>query len=265
MGLSIEIKEIGDNEFKIKASGYISSLITDADRRKFGVDDDDIKEAVDCYKGKRPTDVYLRSPTPWGDMYDTYDLDQTEKVIRVIKTKVISVSSRPEIVTKATLNNTESAEPTTFNTSIEKTVTNSVSSSWKNENNISISRSVGYDIKAAKGDISFSYSKNWGSTEIKSKAVTLKSASSVQKTLGPGKSATIELMAHRKVAKIEITYECSLEGDVGINYHERYKGYHFHFVPIDTIMEAGDIDNSLMVKEIIELELYSDTTINVKS
>lgn len=264
MGISIKIEEIKDTKFKIKTSGRFSNIITDTDRNKFGLSDNNLKEAVKCHKGQRPSDVYLRSPTPWGDMYSTYHLDQTEKITVVKKTKVIDVTSRPVIIKRQTFENKNPSVSATFNTSIEEELSNSVSSSWTNDHNVSISQSIGYDIKALRGETSLSYSRGWGSTETKSKSVTLKSGSSSEMTLNPGQSATVELTANRKIAKIEITYECYLEGDVGINYHERYKGFHFHFEPIEDILDAGGIENSIIVKEVMELELYCDSSIVVK-
>jgi len=74
-GFEIQI-QLGEHGTKsaVSASGSSSRVIIDAHRTTFGLDDNALlKKGVELYHGEWPTDAYLRSPTPWDDLYKTYN------------------------------------------------------------------------------------------------------------------------------------------------------------------------------------------------
>ena len=59
------------NSFTILLSGDTDTVVSDTDRQIWNITDDQVKDMGErCYWVKqRPCDVYVRSPTPWGDKY----------------------------------------------------------------------------------------------------------------------------------------------------------------------------------------------------
>lgn len=88
---SFEIQiQLGEDGTKsaVSASGSSSRVIIDADRTTFGLDDNALNKGVELYHGEWPTDAYLRSPTPWDDLYKTYNWPQVEVVLKVIDIRI---------------------------------------------------------------------------------------------------------------------------------------------------------------------------------
>lgn len=62
MGITISIKAGADAGTSIvSASGSVQHIITDKERKTFGIEDAALKDAVGMYFGKNPNDAYLQS------------------------------------------------------------------------------------------------------------------------------------------------------------------------------------------------------------
>jgi hypothetical protein len=245
----------------VTATGYSSEVVTDAERKKFGLEDSDLKDAVKAYFGKRPKDAYVKSKTPWGDLYKKHSWSEVHRVTRVHSAKILEVSSEPSIIAKKSFDNTSNVGGT-FNASISETVTNSTESSWSMEDSISVSQSFSYDVSflgtGGGGETGFEYSHTWGQGGSESQSVTVGSSSGVSVYLEPGQSVASHLNVSKGSMKVEIVYEVYLTGTTAINYNPKYKGHHFWDLGIAGVMKSGDIDNRIYVTQIIEVGFYSD-------
>lgn len=74
--IDIRIQDSIENSV-INGSGISSGIITDVERRSFNLEDAQLKRASGLLVGREPTDVFLRSPTPWNDLFITYNWQQT--------------------------------------------------------------------------------------------------------------------------------------------------------------------------------------------
>ena len=89
-------------------SGSVQHVISDDERVTFGVGDNELKQAVDSYFGRRPNDAYLHSPTPWGDLYKRFSWEQVETVVVAESAQILEITSQPEIVKSETFENSSS-------------------------------------------------------------------------------------------------------------------------------------------------------------
>ena len=85
------------------------------------------EDAVNAYFGRSPNDAYLHSPTPWGDLYTTYNWPQVSMVLVVQSAKILGITSEPIIVKTQEFTNNSSVKGT-FNVAISDTVEDTVSS-----------------------------------------------------------------------------------------------------------------------------------------
>lgn len=248
----------------VTAWGVTSHIITDHERESFTITNKPLKEAVKAYKGKKPDDVYVHSPTPWGDLYKKYDWQEVETVLIVKKAEVLGVTSQPEIVSTQTFTNT-SSKTATFDAAIQDQVTNTVEHTWSSTDAIEIGQSFSYEVgfmgTGAGGETSMSYSHEWGQSKTESESITVGSTSGVQVTLEPGESVQAQLVASRGTMKVRITYLAYLIGQTAVNYDDTYQGHHFYGLNINNVMEADNLPTTMTFTEDIEVGYYSNTTI----
>ncbi|MBO6563270.1 MAG: hypothetical protein JJ956_00890, partial [Pseudomonadales bacterium] len=129
----------------VRAVGKVSELITDDDRKTFNIEDSSLKSAIDKHFGKRPNDAYVKSKTPWGDLYAKYSWSQVHRVTEVHSAKIVEITSEPSILSSKTLENNSNYSGT-FDASISETVENTTESNWSEEDSVSVSQTFSYDV-----------------------------------------------------------------------------------------------------------------------
>ncbi|WP_195575895.1 follicular epithelium yolk protein subunit [Paenibacillus sp. 1001270B_150601_E10] len=265
MGIQVSIHAGHDKESStITAAGIMLHIITDKERSTFGIDDNALKQAVETYFGQRPTDAYLHSPTPWGDLYQSYNWSQVQTVLNVKNATILEITSEPTIIaTKSFTNNSD--KPATFIASITDEVSNTSTSSWSQTDTVSFEQSVSYEISflgtGAGGETTLSYSHEWGREDSESKTVTVGSESGVSVDLGPNESVEVQLSASRGVMKAVIEYEATLTGVTALNYESKYKDHHFWGLDIHNVMRAAGIPLTQTFTETIEIGYYDSSKI----
>ena len=210
MGIEISIKAGADAATSsVSASGSVQHIITDKERKTFGIEDSGLKSAVEKYFGKKPNDAYLHSPTPWDDLYKTYGWSEVQTILDVKSAKITEITSEPVIVaTKKFVNS--SSKKATFDASISDQVTNTTESNWSQTDTIDVGQKITYDVSflgaGGGGETSMSYSHSWGQGGSESKSITVGSSSGVSVELEPGESIEAVLSASRGVMKVRIVY-----------------------------------------------------------
>jgi hypothetical protein len=245
----------------VSASGYSSKVITDAERKKFGIEDSDLKNAIKAHFGKKPKDAFVKSKTPWGDLYKKHSWSEVHRVTRVHSAKIVEVTSTPSIIATNTLSNDSNIEAS-FNAAIVQTMSNSTESSWSMEDSITVSQKFKYDVSflgsGGGGETGFEYSHSWGQGGSETQDVVVGSSAGVTVSIPPGKSYDVHLTASKGTMKVEIVYEVYLTGTTAVNYNPKYKGHHFWDLGISGVMKSGGIENKIYVKQIIDVGFYSD-------
>jgi len=96
LGITVQIKPAaGGNGALVTVSGSVQHVITDQERACFGLDDAALKDAIEKYFGKGPEDAFLKGPTPWDDLYRTYQWPQVETVLVAQSAQLLEVASPP--------------------------------------------------------------------------------------------------------------------------------------------------------------------------
>src|SRR5271156_1054538 len=99
MGIEVSIKAgLTAATSSVSASGSVQHVITDTEVATFGLQDGNLKNAVGKYFGQNPNDAFLHSPTPWGDLYRTYNWPQVQTVLVVDSATITGITSQPVIV-----------------------------------------------------------------------------------------------------------------------------------------------------------------------
>ncbi len=268
MGIEISIKAGADaSTSSVSASGSVQHIITDKERKTFGIQDSGLKSAVEKYFGKKPNDAYLHSPTPWDDLYKTYGWDEVQTILDVKSAKITGITSEPVIVaTKKFVNS--STKKATFDASISDQVTNTTESNWSQTDTIEVGQKFTYNVSflgaGGGGETSMSYSHSWGQGGSESKSITVGSSSGVSVELGPGESVEAVLTASRGVMKVRIVYLAHLAGDTAVNYNPTYEGHHFWALPITGVMCSASLSSTREFTEDIEIGYYSNAKIELR-
>jgi hypothetical protein len=268
MGININITAGKDKESSsVGASGSLQHLITDAEVLTFKVGDSDLKNDIDKYFGKKPKDAYLKSPTPWGDLYKKYGWEQVGTLLRVKSATITEITSEPVIIAQKDFVN-DSSHDASFNAKITDTVTDTSTNTWMQTNSIQVGQKITYGITIqgvanVGGETSFSYTGTWGEAGSHSKSVVVGTETGVSVSLGPHQSAKAELTASRGTMKVRIVYEASLIGRAAVNYNPKYKGHHFYGLPIASVLSRGGANNSVEVTEDVEIGFYSNSQVIV--
>lgn len=266
MGIEISIQAgLTPDTSKATGSGHQQHVITDAEVKSFKITDVPLKAAIAQLHGKSPNDAYLHSPTPWGDLYTTYDWPQVQAQLEVESVTITGITSNPVIVAQQTFKNSSSV-PATYNCGISQSVANTSSSTWTETNTQTFSQKINYKIGIlgmGGGETSWTYAQALGESTTETQTVTVGTTSSVSLTLQPGQSVVSVLSASRGVMQVRVVYSVHLIGDTATNYNPTYQGHHFWAMPIGSVMQAGKIANLQTVTEDMEVTFYSSSTIDV--
>lgn len=261
---SIDVEVTGSYDghkpsLKVYYSGNQADVISNEERNSFNLGDATLNDAVRAYFGKKPDSAYVRSPTPWGDLYSTYDWSQVIRTLVPKSARILKITSEPQIVMQKVFEN-NSSKPELFNVGIYHDVEETVSSSWSQPQELNINEDISYafDIQSSKGKgkTSFAYTSKYGQNYMKSRTVKVGATSSMNLLLQAGQAAMATLEATRGTIILEIEYEANLSGAVAVNYDETYKGHNFWALDVRGVMEKGNLANKMRSKEVIQIDFY---------
>jgi hypothetical protein len=267
-GLSVDIvATTSAQSSSVNVTGRIEHVITDKERTSFKLNDAQLKAAINAYFGRAPNDAYVRSPTPWGDLYTSYGWPQIKTVLLPKSAQILEITSEPVVVARNTFINNYNRE-TTFNTSITTSATNTSESNWSESNTIEVSQMIKYELgflgTGGGGETTLSYSRGWGVGGSNSTSITVGSTSGAEVPVVPNWGVQSLISASRGTMKVRITYEAHLEGCTVVNYNPAHQGHHFWCLGIEGVMQAGGITNSIEFTETIEVGFFANDNIVVK-
>ncbi|MBD2113564.1 MULTISPECIES: hypothetical protein [Cyanophyceae] len=266
MGISVSIVAGPDeSSSSVTASGSVQHVITDKERKTFKLEDRQLKNAVNAYFGKSPNDAFLCSPTPWDDLYRRYDWPQVQMILEVQSAQILSIESNPKIVKTQTFRNRSARNSGEFDCSITSTVETSATSTWSTGGELTIEQSFSYKVgvpdAGVEGETTLSYMQSWGVGGEHSQKYTVGSTSGLMVTLEPGEEEIATISASEGKMKVRIRYRAYLTGYTALNYNPKHRNHHFHALPIEAVMAAGGISNSLEFTEDIEVGYYSNSEV----
>lgn len=255
-----------DQNVTITYSGSETDLITDDDIKSFKIGNDNLLTALQQHLGKRPKNAYLGSPTPWGDLYTSYNWEPVKRVLSIKSAKVTNLTKNPIVVMSQDFENS-SNQTIKVNTGITHTIENTLTTSWSRDKELSVSQEIEYEfnvgIAKAKGVTTFSFTTNWGISEEKSKTEVIGTTSGMEVDLKPGEAVTAVLSASAGYLEVEVVHMASLRGNVAVNYKKPHRGHHFWGPWIGNVMETGGIKNEVTTKETIRFGFHVEGKLRV--
>ncbi|XP_063835205.1 spherulin-2A-like [Ostrinia nubilalis] len=260
---SITVNIIASNSDATSRVNYIgtdSNIISAKERVTFGVTDENLKTAAEKYSGGRPKDVFLHSPTPWNDLYQTYGWRQVRRILRPIRHKILSVDSEDSVMSVKEMHNNSTAT-VSFNTGMQQDVENIVSNTWSKEGALTIEEPIHYDINFISGSVTgpdFKFSSKWANDAMEVKKITIGSDSDTTVPVEPGQSIKASLQATKVTMIAEIDYYANLNGHVACNYPKKFNGHHFWRYDVTALQEAGQLRKTVMSSEVIKIRYYSN-------
>ncbi|CAH0718616.1 unnamed protein product, partial [Brenthis ino] len=258
--INIDVIAAGENKRDVKVLGSIVNVISKTEQNTFGLTDEKLKQSVSKYFGLVPDNVYVHSPTPWGDLYKTMNWEPIRRVVVPQKAAVLSVKSEPVLVARKEFVN-EDVVPKTMKTEFREYVTNAISSKWDTEGELDV-EDIMYELDMKTDPTFISFSSKWGQDSDKYMPMTV--GSEIELTLAPNQKYVAELYVTKEEMMIRVDYETSLRGSVAINFDKEYRGHKFWAVDVNTLSTVGGFRKVVHSSEIIEYVQFIDANIVVK-
>lgn len=248
------------------SSGANTQVASESDIELFFTDSDNLKQAVTTHYGKKPKNIYYKSPTPWGDLYKTQKWEEITKITTFESYRLKSASKRPVVVLTQDFEN-HSNKTIKVNTGISHTLENTLTTSWTKSKELEVSQELEYDINVyfskVSGTTGFSYTSTWGQGEEKSETVTIGSTSAVETELQPGQAVTAVLSVNTGLLEIEVFYKTSLRGNLAVNFKRAHEGHHFWGPQVKDVMKSAGIENNKSTVEYIKIGYNIDAKLKV--
>lgn len=265
--ISIDVKTDSDvKNVSITYSGADVEVINPQEVIRFHLNGQSFKEGIKTHFGRKPSNFYLKSPTPWGDLYKKYNWEQVTRVLTVKSARVHDITSKPVVVLAHDFEN-PSNKTVKVSTGISQTVENTVTTSWTRNQEVSISQEIEYDLNilVAKlsGTTGLTYTSSYGKSEEKAESVTIGTTSGVETELKPGQSVTAVLSANRGYFEIEVVYAAKLRGNVAVNFKHSHNGHHFWGPPIENILTSAGLQNEITEVQHIKVGFYAEASLKI--
>lgn len=252
-----------EGESRVEAKGSVQHVIEPEDWETFRLSPTMLANGLERVLGKKPDDLFVRSPTPWDDLYVRHGWPQVKVIMNVLDAEILRVTSEPIILKTEMFENNSKTVAATFNVSTTDTVSNTVSSNWNTGGSIKVGQKFKYSMDilgtGTEAETSFEYTQTWGIGSSKSKQVTVGSTQGVSVLIPPGGKKKVELQVSRGVMEVRIRYKAHLTGDVTANYGDRWKGHHFYATGIEGVM--GDVPNESISAETINIGYFSNANV----
>ncbi|XP_045457269.1 spherulin-2A-like [Melitaea cinxia] len=254
------------SDVRINYSGVDVDIIGDREIELFHLDSFTLKRAVKKKYEVVPRDVFLKGPTPWGDLYKTYNWQEVTRVLEVKSAKLKHSAVKSVVVLSQDFENSVN-NPIKVNAGISQTVENTIATTWSRTQETTFSQEIEYNLNVIlaklSGTTSFSYTSTVGKSQEKSESVTVGTTTGMEVELKPGQSVSAVLSANRYNLEVEVVYAVTLRGQVAVNFRKPYKGHHFYGPSIGSILKSGGLDTEVTVVENIQLGLFTDASLRV--
>ncbi|XP_050673240.1 spherulin-2A-like [Leptidea sinapis] len=264
--INIDIITDKTSEVTAQFSGYDISVISDSDINLFNLNRKQLKVAVKKHFKATPQNVYLKSPTPWNDLYKSNNWEQVSRILSIKSITVKEDKQKPTIVLSQDFENFSNST-VKVNTALSQSVENTITTSWITNKEWTVSQEISYDINIifAKfaGSTGFSWTTTWGKSEEKSETTTIGATSAVETELKPGQSVSAVLSANRRSIRMEITYLATLRGNVAVHFNKPLNGHHFYGPSIISVMKNGEMETEITIVENINIGIFVDHSLKV--
>lgn len=254
------------NTPSVTGEGSITELLPMDERKTWTLEGNPFNDLIHDFAGRYPTDNYIGSPTPWGDLYKTYGWHPVQRHLKVVDVNILEHITKPEIISTAIFKN-ESKIKGEFNAGISKDITNTVSLKKSSNHTLSIGRTISAGFKIGiefSADLNMQYSYNWGEEKTETTTTKLGTNAGIKVDLEPGQAVKSVLMANAGYLLVRVEFEASLSGDIATNYATPLNGHHFLAFSVNDVRRKSKLPDTIKIVQDIEVRFYTDATIELR-
>nr|XP_021195732.2 uncharacterized protein LOC110380165 [Helicoverpa armigera] len=249
-----------DMKVNISYKGNHDKVVTDEELKLFNITYPRLNKGLRVELGKVPNDVFLKNPTPYGDLFEKFHWEPMKRRLTVKKTKILDIITEDvvlgshEYINKAT---TSIKSKRTMNT----TVINQFSSTWSKTGLPDSEILTNYTMIFDYGN--HTYVNKWRNESTKAAKMTIGVTKEGLITIKPKTTVVTKLIASKTIVLVELLYEAKLVGSIIANYAEVYGKYHFWAPSVKSIMKAGNMTNEVLTTEILEIRCFTNPRLQV--
>ena len=226
-----------------------------------------IKTWIGKYSGRVPEDAFLRSPTPWNDLYSVYGWPEVQTTVGAYSVQVLGTTTQPVALVNRDFDNRNNSTPATYTTQLSTQVNTTSTSSWSSSNTVTVGQSVKYGFtifgSGIEATTSFSYARNWGEGGSKSVSTTVGTADTISVTVPAYQMRRATLSATKGTMRIRVKYRARLSGCSATNYDPKHNGHHFYCYNVTSLLANAGQPTTKEITEDMEIGYYSNATLSV--
>lgn len=242
--------------------GKDSNIISNTERETFNITDKPLTATIAAYSGTKPTNVFVKSPTPWGDLYKTYNWEEVRRETKVKSDRIVAIKTQEVTLVKGKYTNNSTLNGT-FVCNYVHEIENTVSNNFTGKN---VSVNVTYNVDLLKGmepPIHLKFVSDIANNTRMPDKDTIRPDSEVVFNLKPSQSATAFLNATKVEMTVEVNYETSLSGQLVVNYYPRHKGHHFWAYDVRNVLTTRGQSFVQNSTNVVTIQYYTNASIAV--
>ncbi|KAF9415237.1 hypothetical protein HW555_007113 [Spodoptera exigua] len=235
-------------------TGSDHKLVTDEDLKLFNVTMAELNRGMRVELGKVPDAIFIRNPTPYGDLFTKFKWEQMKRKLTVVKTKIIDIVNQDIVLdTHEHINNTTNI--VTAKRSMFKVMDNSISSTWSKTGLPGDNAHTTFILNFEDGKAEIV--KQWRNESTMNFKIPVGITEKGLITIAPEQTAVTKLIVSRTIILIEIIYKAELSGSLIGNYAELYGKYHYWAPAVKKILKAAKVKNEIFTREVVELRCFT--------
>ncbi|XP_063538173.1 spherulin-2A-like [Cydia strobilella] len=245
----VHIKAAAKNESSVRFTGTDRNIISDIEMKSFNITSSNLKAAVRGYSGGSPNGVFVKSPTPWGNLYERFNWTEVTRVTNVKRAMITNIAT--EAVTLSKSNCINQSNNSEIVCDVKADVDNYVKNNFTGKR-MSINAEYHIDLVCLHRKLVLrlgvnNFTEDPMNLQIKDK-ITLESS----------QTAVYVLNATKVNIDVLVDYESSVFGDVAANFNPRYKGHHFWVYNLRELIAVGSGSMSAVQKNsnLITMEYF---------
>lgn len=258
--IKIEIKTSNySNRTVIKYEGSNINQVTDKEIQLFNITDGNLKRGVENELGKAPDQVFLKDPTIYGALFETYGWPDVRRKLSIKKATIVEFIKQ-DVTLKRNDHINISSVAVKSKTDMVAPVTNTVQHIWDKDG--LPEEDIKYTIKIDFGYDQIVHNVTWRDSKTTTFDSAIRKSKGVTEIL-PGQSIVSKLLAEKVILLIEMEMEAQLVGNIVINYARKY-GSHYIWAPtLGNIMKAAELHNGVTTKVHLEIRYYTNARLVV--
>lgn len=187
----IKITPAGNiNNAFVDYHGENTAIISDEERDTFQLDDDSLKRAFKILMGKMCSDVYVKRPTLYEDVYLKFDWKQVQRTLKPVKATILGINAKPSAIAINKYTNSRATEKVKYKASVFKPLQETVTHTWSKGKELIIGKYLSYTVEFGKGSVDgktgLTHTSKWGNNTVEGRTFIIGATSSVEVDIPPG-------------------------------------------------------------------------------